>query len=99
MYRSFAALRMTTTNCVILSAAKDLYESNSGNVLTILQLSVKNQQNSTYLVVFLAIGAIVLLVVILWAREFICLRTFCWCQKRYTNLWWRREFYSQYSLE
>ena len=42
MYRSFASLRMTTKrNRVILSEAKDLYDSNSGNVLIIPQ-EVKN---------------------------------------------------------
>ena len=43
MYRSFASLRMTTKrNRVILSEAKDLYESNLSNILKIPQLSVKN---------------------------------------------------------
>ena len=42
-YRSFAALRMTNDAIpVILSAAKDLYESSRDYILQIPQLSVKN---------------------------------------------------------
>ena len=42
-YRSFAALRMTHDAIpVILSAAKDLYESSRDYILQIPQLSVKN---------------------------------------------------------
>ena len=42
-YRSFAPLRMTNDAIpVILSAAKDLYESSRDYILQIPQLSVKN---------------------------------------------------------
>ena len=42
-YRSFALLRMTNDAIpVILSAAKDLYESSRDYILQIPQLSVKN---------------------------------------------------------
>ena len=42
-YRSFASLRMTNDAIpVILSAAKDLYESSRDYILQIPQLSVKN---------------------------------------------------------
>ena len=44
-YRSFAPLRMTNDAIpVILSAAKDLYESSRDYILQIPQLSVKNRK-------------------------------------------------------